>query len=131
MALVEFKLVLALIFATCASMCSAFGLILMKVGIIKDEGSTKQSKYSYLFKIWWISGLLFLACGQVFNCSKYINLILFEIYTCILLPDINRNLKLIFYLNYSGIKIRECNAYVIDICIHNYLHSNIVTIDSW
>ena len=63
------KFGLAMIFAACASFCTASGLILMKIGIIKSE--VQQTKYSYLLKVWWLSGLAFLLAGQILNGSKF------------------------------------------------------------
>ena len=67
-----------MLFAVCASLATAAGMLLLKIGIIKEESSTSSSRYSYLLKVWWLSGIFFLLGGQVFNALvlKYGNVIL-------------------------------------------------------
>ena len=59
--------VIALIFSTCGSFCTAMGLILMKIADIKNE--KKKEKWVYLQKE-WIGGLTFMFCSQVLNGCK-------------------------------------------------------------
>ena len=89
------KFGLAMVFAATASLSTAIGLILIKIGIIKSE--RKQSKCGYLFRIWWLTGLLFMLGGQLLNgmVLTYGNVILMSqtssftiIYTAILSPII-------------------------------------------
>ena len=60
--------VVALIFSTSGSFCTALGLILMKIANIKVEKT--KNKWAIL-QVEWIIGLVFMALSQTLNACKY------------------------------------------------------------
>ena len=67
--------IVALIFSTSGSFCTATGLILMKIANIKVEKT--KSKWAIL-QIEWIMGLVFMALSQTLNACKYFSFFIFN-----------------------------------------------------
>ena len=146
---ITFDLVMAMIFAACASFCTAVGLLLMKIGIIKGE-STYKSPLDLLQRPWWPMGLIFLLLAQLLNGGKY-NLIpntkskiffihyflsnsifatLYPDFKLIQFPLVNLNTYLCL-ICYSGSKIWECIINVSNFKFYYYLYGNFISDNPW